>query len=385
MIMKNRFLHWSQTTKIAVFSLLILSFAIGSSHAFAAENNKHAPAITSTPVTSFTVGTAYQYDITATDEDNDTLTYSMTTGPVGMKLENGILSWETTTPGTYNVVIEVSDGNNGFDSQAWQITVNPGAVDLIVVEPNNRPTVVDIGTSQQFTVVAYDEFNNTLENPGFVWTTDETYGSVDADGMFTSKLGGISFVAVTLDSITASIGVVIKDDRQSQIQPANVTDSDPEEQTPATSDEKNESAETTNDTETVTKEATTEEESTEEITTTTEETTEDSAEKEAAVVTDEESDECNNWPHWLIIIMLFFYGIILISFYEFRKKQRTGNSWIFPALLTIIGLLLYYKQFCVNTYVWWPWTLILTGIVISGWYYAKPKPKGSDSQTELPF
>ncbi len=381
MIMKNRFLHWHQTAKIAVFSVLILALAIGSSHALAAENDRHAPEITSTPITSFTVGTAYQYDITATDEDGDTLTYSMTTGPAGMKLENSVLSWETTTPGTYNVVIEVSDGNNGFDSQAWQITVNPGAVDLIVVEPNNRPTVVDIGSSQQFTVVAYDEFNNTLENPGFVWTTDERHGSINADGAFTPKLGGISFVAVTLDSITASIGVVIKDDRQSQIQPANVPDADPEEQTPAKSDEGNEPAETTEDTD----KTITEEEPTEEITTTTEETTDDSTEKEATVVTDEESDECHNWPHWLIIIMLFFYGIILIGFYEFRKKQRTGNSWIFPALLTIIGLILYYKQFCVNTYVWWPWILILIGITISGWYYAKPKSRGSDSQTELPF
>lgn len=381
--MKNCFLHWHRTTKIAVFSVLLLSFIIGSSQVLAAENDTHAPVITSTPITSFDAGTAYLYTITATDEGGNTLTYSMTTGPAGMKLENGALSWQTTTPGTYNVVIEAANGNNGFDSQAWQITVNPGTVNLIVVEPNNRPTVIDIGALQQFTAVAYDEFNNTLKNPGFVWTTDETYGSVNADGMFTPKLGGISFVATTLDSITASIGVVVKDDRQTQILPVDVPDADPEEQTPEASEETNESEETAEDT--VDTETATEEKPAEETMTLVEETIDDSSVEEAVVVTDEESEECRNWSHWLIIFMLFLYAVILISFYEYRKKQRTGSRWIFPALLTILGLIFYYKQFCINTYVWWPWILLLIGIVISGWYYAKPKSSESDSQTELPF
>lgn len=43
----------------------------------------HAPAITSTAITSATKDELYSYDVDATDADGDTLVYSLTTTPSG--------------------------------------------------------------------------------------------------------------------------------------------------------------------------------------------------------------------------------------------------------------------------------------------------------------
>ena len=59
-----------------------------------------APQITSTPVTSATVGVAYSYDVNASDANGDTLTYSLTQAPTGMTINasTGLIAWTPTSP-----------------------------------------------------------------------------------------------------------------------------------------------------------------------------------------------------------------------------------------------------------------------------------------------
>ena len=74
-----------------------------------------SPTIDSSPVTSATEGQAYSYDVDASDGNGDTLTYSLTTSPVGMTINGvtGLIGW---TPGSGQVgsnpvTVLVSDGN----------------------------------------------------------------------------------------------------------------------------------------------------------------------------------------------------------------------------------------------------------------------------------
>ena len=57
-----------------------------------------APQITSTPVTSATVGVAYSYDVNASDANGDTLSYSLTQAPAGMTINasTGLIAWTPT-------------------------------------------------------------------------------------------------------------------------------------------------------------------------------------------------------------------------------------------------------------------------------------------------
>lgn len=86
-----------------------------------------SPVITSTPPPI--VNRTYQYDVDATDLDNDPLTFSLTTAPDGMTLnaETGVLTWTSadTQVGTHPVDIQVSDGWGGTATQNFTLTVTP--------------------------------------------------------------------------------------------------------------------------------------------------------------------------------------------------------------------------------------------------------------------
>ena len=88
------------------------------------EPENQTPVITSTAITSATVGEAYTYNVEATDPDGDILTYSLTTCPAGMTIDatTGVISWTPTAVGVYPVTVEVSDGEL-TDTQNFTITV----------------------------------------------------------------------------------------------------------------------------------------------------------------------------------------------------------------------------------------------------------------------
>ena len=89
-----------------------------------------SPVITSTAVTTAIQGQAYSYQVTATDPDGNTLTYSLTTSPKGMKINrsSGLIQW---TPrkeqvGNNEVTVKVTDnGTNPSKLSATQsFTIN---------------------------------------------------------------------------------------------------------------------------------------------------------------------------------------------------------------------------------------------------------------------
>jgi RHS repeat-associated protein len=78
-------------------------------------NANGAPAIVSSPVFVADVGSAYSYDVDATDPDGDGLSYQLIAGPDGMLMdaESGVLSWSSPVLGTHNVVVGAYDGSVG--------------------------------------------------------------------------------------------------------------------------------------------------------------------------------------------------------------------------------------------------------------------------------
>ena len=85
----------------------------------------HAPIITSTAITSATVGAIYIYNVEATDSDGDTITYSLTTKPNGMNINSstGAITWNPITSGSFGVTVEVSYGDLSV-LQSFSITVS---------------------------------------------------------------------------------------------------------------------------------------------------------------------------------------------------------------------------------------------------------------------
>ena len=126
----------------------------------------HAPVISGTPSTSVTVGAAYSFTPTASDADNDALTFSIANKPSWAAFNTGTGALNG-TPTTANVgantgiVISVSDGKDSTPLAAFAITVNAA--------PNHAPAIsgtpstsVTVGTAYSFTPIASDADNDTL-------------------------------------------------------------------------------------------------------------------------------------------------------------------------------------------------------------------------------
>ena len=112
--------------KLLIFLLLFLISVICTGCLFSEPNNE--PIITSTPITTASVGVTYTYNVNATDTDEDILTYTLTTPPAGMTINppTGLIIWTPTEEGDYSVTVTVSDGQS-TDTQSFTITVSLGA------------------------------------------------------------------------------------------------------------------------------------------------------------------------------------------------------------------------------------------------------------------
>lgn len=110
----------------------------------------HPPKIVSDPVTPTLAGELYLYEVRATDEDEDALTFSLTEAPAGMFIESvlGVIQWpqEFVQVGEYPVTVEVDDGNGGTDTQTYLL--------MVVDAPVNSPPII---TSDPVTEAAVDE------------------------------------------------------------------------------------------------------------------------------------------------------------------------------------------------------------------------------------
>lgn len=80
------------------------------------------PQIISTPKTEVILGQTYTYDVNATG--NPAPTYSLTTAPPGMTIDNatGLIQWTPSNIGTYSVTIAATN-SSGQDTQSFTLTV----------------------------------------------------------------------------------------------------------------------------------------------------------------------------------------------------------------------------------------------------------------------
>jgi RHS repeat-associated protein len=91
------------------------------------DGGNHPPSIDSMPETSVLIGSAYAYNVVASDMDGDALSYALTQAPAGMSIDpaTGALHWTPTSDqaGLNAVEIVVSDGHGGSGVQSFGVLV----------------------------------------------------------------------------------------------------------------------------------------------------------------------------------------------------------------------------------------------------------------------
>ncbi|WP_287699209.1 putative Ig domain-containing protein [Microcystis sp. M046S2] len=123
-----------------------------------------APVFTSTAPTTAQIGQLLTYRATATDANNDRLTYSLLNQPEGMAVdaETGILIWQPKQNqiGNNRVVLRVSDGKGGIANQEFFLnTKGINTPPQIISSPN---TLTLINNTYSYEVRATDFDNDTL-------------------------------------------------------------------------------------------------------------------------------------------------------------------------------------------------------------------------------
>lgn len=128
--------------------------------------DNQAPTISGTPATSATIGLAYSFTPTASDADNNSLSFSIANKPAWatFNTSSGGLSGTPAADDVgadSNIVISVSDGRAAASLPAFTISVQ--------ALPNNPPTIggtpatsVMVGTAYSFTPSGADADNNPL-------------------------------------------------------------------------------------------------------------------------------------------------------------------------------------------------------------------------------
>ncbi|MDX1929688.1 MAG: putative Ig domain-containing protein [Pirellulaceae bacterium] len=89
-------------------------------------STNNSPVLTAGPRTSAQVGVTYRSSVSATDADNDLLTYTMLSGPANAAITNeGFISWTPTDLGPHSITVRVADNRGGNDEHSY--TINVGA------------------------------------------------------------------------------------------------------------------------------------------------------------------------------------------------------------------------------------------------------------------
>jgi len=122
-----------------------------------------APQITTTAVTSATVGAEYRYDVDATDADGDVLSYTLTSAPSGMQIDSatGLIRWTPTAAVSVEVEVRVQDPRGGFALQRYtlQVAAPPNQAPTIT---STAPTAATAGALYTYRVDATDADNDAL-------------------------------------------------------------------------------------------------------------------------------------------------------------------------------------------------------------------------------
>ena len=181
-----------------------------------------APAITSTTVTTALEGSAYSYDVEASDADGDSLAFSLTKNPTEMSINpnTGLISWTPsfTQSGNHDVVVSVIDSHQATVTQPF--TINAANVNIPPVLAAIGSKSVNENQLLQFSLSATDFDNDVVTYSAsnlpsgaavsgdiFTWTPSSTQSaSYIIRFTATDSNGGVDFedVAITVANVNVA-------------------------------------------------------------------------------------------------------------------------------------------------------------------------------------
>jgi uncharacterized protein YjdB len=203
---------------LTLFLSLLLVGCLPSGTTPTPEPENELPIITSTPITTATVGFVYGYDVQATDPDGDILIYTLSVAPSGMNIDypTGIISWSPSSLqlGDNQVVVRVFDGTSSV-TQSFIITVS--LIGRILESIEVLPATIELSVAQSLPIASViatydneDEIDIALADCTYV-SDAPGIASVAANGVITGVAAGTATITVSYieGAVTTTDTVVV--------------------------------------------------------------------------------------------------------------------------------------------------------------------------------
>lgn len=239
-------------------------------------------------------------------------------------------------------------------SATAEITVAPGPVAEITVNPNSAPEFIVKGSARTFKAVAYDAYNNIVTAGTIDWTADGGIGTIKQLDASSAQFSGAETGQGTITAYSA--GVKTSVDVTVTNPPATNTNSSG---TGAATTNANANQNTNVNTNASTNEST--------------DAPANASESVVAPVTENtdaasSASSCKAWSKstW-VWVYLGYVALLILSLYPIRRS-RVAWWWIAPLALTVIALWAYFQFRCYPVYPALPYLILLTGIVATSWY-----------------
>lgn len=227
-----------------------------------------------------------------------------------------------------------------------QITVTPGPVIELTINPNSNPEYVVNGTSRSFSAEAFDAFDNKVSTVAVQWSVEGNVGTIkstsDTAARFTAAREDAGRVIARSGEITTSVDVTVTKavmpnaniNARGNVNPNQNSNANVSGETGSTATNGNSNAADTN----------------------------------KSVPATTELSSCQAWPKsswiWLFVAYLV---LLVLSLYPIRAT-RPAWWWVGPLIVTIAALWLYFQYRCYPVYPALPYVILLTGIVAASWY-----------------
>lgn len=192
----------SLSRSLLVLGVFVLTLGLARAAAAASPITKIAIEPASVSITADQTLTV---KVTATAADGTTT--DITSGStLSQNDPNGKIANSTYTPGKAGSwTIQASF--QSFVASAT-VTVTPGAVQEVVINPNSEPEQTYLGTNATFVATVYDAHNNLITGQTVTWSVIGEVGTIDKNGVFTPKKIGTGKVQATVDEVIGQVSVV---------------------------------------------------------------------------------------------------------------------------------------------------------------------------------
>lgn len=241
------------------------------------------------------------------------------------------------------------------------VTVTPGAVAEIVINPNTDPEQTYIGRTQKFTATLYDSHSNVVTGTAVTWSVIGDVGTIDKNGVFTPTTVSTGKIQAKVGYIVGEVAVQVN-----QALPTNTN-------TVVTSTTANTNAATNKNTNATKNANVGNANSNRNTNAATVNATKNTNVSSASQSTTATTTKCTTLKTWVWVIILIVFLAAVAVFYGLFPVTA-----IWPVLVALVaaGVMAYVeRKFGCGSQNWWTWVVTLGTIILTALGLRQPPKK----------